>query len=164
VKMKWLIVILIGCMFLTSCQLSPTKSGQTSTENSSIQMATGLYTLQPLPTPQPGQTTVIGKVIHTTDGSPFQNTVVRLAEVYGEGNNQAYVLDGAHSPGGITDQNGDFIIKDISAREYVMIVGNSTDSDNYVVIHEASGSAIVYNPLANQILNVGSISVELPNP
>lgn len=122
-------------------------------------------TAAPAPTiaytmPAAGKTTIVGHVVSFQTRQGLPQTVVRLAEVFREGEEAAYVLDGAFSPGDITDEHGNFIFENVDAREYVIVVGDIYDK--YVVIPDTSGKAKVWVPKADEVLNIGDLFVELP--
>ena len=128
---------------------------------SGIESPTAILT--PTPTyaaPSADKTTVIGRVVNTS-GQPYQNLTVRLAEVYYATDNPeqgAYVLDAAFSPGGVTDQNGYFIIPEISPMDYVLVLG-SPDSA-YKIIENEEGKAKVWHTEAGKILDIGEIGLD----
>ncbi len=160
-----LIIIFIGLLLvflMVGCQSNMTKTNEPVGSYPATNQDPSLSNTLTIPTPSSGKATIFGTVTHQNSGKPFTNTTIRLAEVYGQGENQSFVLDGAHSPGGMTDANGKFVIADIPAREYVMIVGDLADSNNYVIIHDETGKAIIYNVEAEKITDVGTISIELP--
>ncbi len=105
---------------------------------------------------------MIGQVVSADTGEPLGNTVVRLAEVYYEGEDGAYVLDTAFSPGDITNNDGYFIFSSVDARDYVIVIGDVEDYGEYEIIAEPSGEAKVWEAESNQILNVGKLEVNLP--
>lgn len=113
----------------------------------------------PLAKPQAGKATMIGQVVSIVDGTPLAETVVRLAEVYREGGKGAFVLNGAYSPGAITDQHGRFVIENIEAREYVIVVGDVYD--RYQIMAEPSGEGRVFKAVEDQIMDVGELQVDL---
>jgi len=110
-------------------------------------------------TPDTGKATVIGKVVSLRDGLPMANTVVRLAEVYRQGDEGAFVLDGAYSPGDITDEQGSFTIENVDAKEYVIVVGDVYDK--YQIIAEPNDEAKVFLAVEDEILDVGELQVDL---
>lgn len=112
-----------------------------------------------LPEPEPGKASIIGKVTSIDDGKPIGDVTVRLAEVYRQGDQGAYVLDGAQSPGDITDELGKFFIQDVEAKEYVIVVGDVYGS--YDIISESSGEAKVFNAISDEILDVGELEVDI---
>lgn len=114
------------------------------------------------PSPQAGKTTIIGKVTSKTDGKPVSNVAVRLADVYHQGEEGAYVLDGAFSPGDITDEQGDFAIQNVDAKEYVIVVGDVYAK--YEVIPDSSGRARVWKTESGNVLDVGDLQVNLKVP
>src|SRR5262249_38082808 len=72
--------------------------------------------------PEAGKATVIGRVLSKQTGAPITATSVRLAEVTRQGSEAIYVLDGAHSPGALTGGDGRFVMANIVAREYVLVI------------------------------------------
>jgi hypothetical protein len=109
--------------------------------------------------PSDGLSTVRGQVISEKEKIPIENIVVRLAEVYREGEEAVFILDGAFSPGDITDDSGNFIIADIEAGEYVIVVGDVTD--RYVIISESPNKAKVWEARPNEILEIGELLVNI---
>ena len=98
------------------------------------------------------------------------NTIVRLADVArgAEGRGGAFILDVARSPGTFTDQNGYFNIQNVKAGEYVIVVGDVEITGIYEVIPQPDGKARVWNLPADEVTDVGvltvSILVPTPNP
>lgn len=109
--------------------------------------------------PQAGKATLIGKVVSIQDGSPMANTVVRLAEVYRQGDEGAFVLDGAYSPGDITDNQGKFAIQNVDPKEYVIVVGDVYDK--YQIIADPNDDAKIFLAFENEILDIGELKVDL---
>ena len=109
--------------------------------------------------PENGKATVVGKVISLIDGTPMPDTVVRLAEVYREGDEGAFVLDGAYSPGAITDEQGKFAIENVDVKEYVIVVGDVYDK--YQIIADPDDNAKIYQAIKDEILDVGELEVDL---
>ena len=118
-----------------------------------------LTAVTPPAPPQAGKATVVGRVMSEKTGEPMADTLVRLAEVVRSGDEGAYVLDQAFSPGARTDKDGYFIFENIPAMEYVLIVGDVQRS--YKVIENEDKKPRVYNALADQILDVGVLTVTL---
>jgi hypothetical protein len=117
-----------------------------------------------VPAPDAGKTTVIGQIISTRNNQPITGTAVRLAQVYrqpGSEKEGAFVLDEARSPGGRTDEAGRFVIPNIAAEEYVLMI--STDMGQHVIVTEgANDKAKVWQTEAGQILNLGAVRVDFP--
>jgi hypothetical protein len=165
-----LLVILITILVVTACQpSSPQKTSNSTLPLTPVKGTTAGnlskdFTPQPdlkAPTPLSGKATVTGIVVDNKTGKPFKNCFVRLGEVFGQGENQGYALDSAQSPATTTDTKGAFIFKDVPAKAYVFILIDPTNYDHYVVAHEISKRAYVYNADANKILDIGVISVDL---
>lgn len=110
--------------------------------------------------PLAGKATVHGLVISAETGKPLNNTPVRLAEVYRQGNSDpVYVLNTASSPGGMTNNDGDYVIANIDAREYVMFIGDPAYS--YAIIKDSSGKEKIWKMNENQVMNMGAFTVTL---
>jgi len=112
-----------------------------------------------IPTPEPGLAIVTGQIIDKNYDEPLNNTVVRLAEVFREGDEGAYVLNEAFSPGARTDINGIFVFANVDAREYVIVVGNVTDV--YTIIKNDDGTPRIWNAVADEIMDVGILEVKI---
>jgi hypothetical protein len=82
-----------------------------------------------------------------------------LAEVYRQDGEGAFVLDGARSPGAITDPQGHFLIPEIEPVEYVVIIGDVFGE--YVILDQPNGEAQVWTAEADQILDLGVLEVAL---
>ena len=152
-------ILLVFLAFLTAC--SPKSS---PTVNPNV-----LVTPTPPPAPDSGMASIVGQVMHQ-EGYPMVNTIVRLADVArgAEGRGGAFILDVARSPGTFTDQNGYFNIQNVKAGEYVIVVGDVEITGIYEVIPQPDGKARVWNLPADEVTDVGiltvSISVPTPNP
>jgi hypothetical protein len=109
--------------------------------------------------PDAGKASVVGRVLSKQTGAPIAGTSVRLAEVTRQGGEAIYVLDGANSPGATTANDGSFVMANIVAREYVMVVGDPFGS--YAVVTDETTRARVWNAAADQILDIGEQRVEL---
>lgn len=138
----WIIFILVsGCS-----QASPTTKSE-------------IVEATPISSPQEGMATVTGKVVDKNRNEPLNYTVVRLAEVFREGDKGAYVLNEAFSPGARTDINGVFVFENVDAKEYVLVIGDVTSV--YEIIKNDDGSARTWNAEAGEITDVGVLEVEL---
>ncbi len=154
---------LVFCMFILFVLLVSSCSRNTSsTINPEV-----LSSVTPPSPPESGKATVRGHVVRQ-DGSPFADIIVRLAEVERgeEGKGGAYILDLARSPGTVTDGNGYFIIENVNAGEYVIVIGDIEVTGIYEIIQESNGKAKVWNFPADQITDVGelAVSITLPTP
>jgi len=112
-----------------------------------------------IPRPEPGKATVTGNLFSTTSDKPLPNTAVWLAEVVRQGEQGAYVLDAASSPGVYANENGIFVIPNVVPGEYVIVVGDP--ESRHEIISESSGDAKVWNIPADQIYDVGELKVTL---
>lgn len=112
--------------------------------------------------PEPGKATVMGRVRAVQADVPLIKIFVHLAEVTRQDGEAVYVLDAASSPRTETASDGSFVIQNIVAREYVVVVGDPFGS--YVVIPDETDRAKVWNAAPDQILDVGLLRVDLPLP
>lgn len=153
---KRFLLTLLLLILLTAC-------GQGTSTKSSPEV---LPTVTPPPPPEAGKATLIGLVTNKLTGQPLGNTIVRLAEVArgAEGRGGAFILDVGRSPGTITDQTGHFIIANIEAGEYVIVVGDVEITGVYEIIAQADGRARVWMLPADQITDVGELRVSISPP
>lgn len=110
-------------------------------------------------TPEQGKATITGRLLSAKTRTPLAQTAVRLAEVYRQGEEGAYVLDGSSSPGAYTNAQGEFVIPNIDPKEYVIVAGDPYASND--VVKEAAGKPKPYSVAVNQVLNVGTVEVDL---
>jgi hypothetical protein len=101
---------------------------------------------------------VTGKIISTISNKPIK-TMVWLAEVHQQGDQGAYVLNAASSPGIYTDEKGIFVLANIDPREYVIVVGDPEGQNE--AITDSSGKPKVWNITANLIYDTGELKVGL---
>ncbi|HWQ15656.1 MAG TPA: hypothetical protein VNL77_22840 [Roseiflexaceae bacterium] len=119
----------------------------------------------PLPTTAPDRTTVTGRIISTRTNQPLPDTVVRLAEVTRapeDPSDGVYLLDEARSPGGRTDASGQFVIANIPAKEYVLIISSDDGRNAIVTQNSGSGEARVWSTEAGKVVNFGEVRVDWP--
>lgn len=114
----------------------------------------------PLPTAEPGNTTITGRIISSSTGKPVGDTVLRLAEVYHVGDESAYVLDGARSPATVTDTEGRFVFANVPAREYVLFL--SADEQVNAAVTEAPDKAKIWDARDGSFLDIGEVRVQWP--
>lgn len=153
--MKFSRYLLIGLLFLTAaCQntVTPTPA---------------LNVPPTVPTPQPGQVTVTGRLFEMGSTKPLANTAVRLAKVYVEIEPPIWI-DDPLAPGAVTDASGYFVITNIIPDPTRPL----TDVQAFAVGLQESSYGIVENPqkpddalmitlTANSLINVGDVYVNL---
>ncbi len=117
---------------------------------------------RPVPTAEAGMAVVTGHAVDAATGEPLVNVPVRLAQVYYNAENVGgFILDGANSPGTLSDVNGRFIFAAVDAAEYVIVVGN-VEMGNYDIIESGiADEAQVWQMPAGEITDVGILRVEL---
>jgi hypothetical protein len=138
----WIYLTLLCILLLAACTINPTPEIEV-----------------PIATPEPETTTVTGRVLSSTTNDPLSGVIVRLAEVVRDDDEGAFILDVAFSPGAITDEQGVFVISNIPAQEYVIVVGDVYDQ--YEIILEPSGIAKTWVTQEGVIENLGDLSVKL---
>lgn len=157
----WILIALL--LSLVACRVqNPPLSGITAPSPLSTPGLSPLATPSPpsaTATTAPGKAMVIGRVISEKTGQPLTHTTVRLAEVVRQGNEGAFVLDTAFSPGDITDDQGYFRFENVDAKEYVIVIGDVYNA--YQIISEPSGKARVWKAEPDQVLDVGELRVAL---
>lgn len=114
--------------------------------------------ITPLPTPNPTEGIVSGTLVDM-DGKPIQNIPVRMAQVYRQGEEGAFVLDTAHSPSSITSSKGDFILTNIPPAEYFLVIGTPEDN-NYIVYQDKDGKPVSYIIKAGELVEIQKIKVD----
>jgi hypothetical protein len=109
--------------------------------------------------PEADKTTLTGQLLFEA-GGPMVNTVVRLGEVYREGEKGAYIMDQGRSPVAATDANGYFVFENVPPNEYVVIIQQTEGV--YTVVNDKEGKPKVWKAEAGKVLDVGSLRVKLP--
>ncbi len=115
--------------------------------------------------PETGKASITGQVMHT-QGYPLVNMIVRLANVAhsSSGKGGAFILDLARSPSTSTDPKGFFNIQNVDPGEYVIVVGDVEITGIYEIISENNGSAKVWTFPADQVTNIGTLTVGIVMP
>jgi len=112
--------------------------------------------------PSQGKATTVGQVIDKETGKPIVGIIVRLAEVYREGEGGVFMLDFANSPGTRTDEKGFFTFIDIQPGEYVMAIGEGDNFNDYDIIEDSkTGKAKVWEAVIDQISDWGVSQAEI---
>ena len=162
----FLLILTIGIVVLSGCQLV-TKKTPTQEPTAEKPLTISPTTVNHMPiviSPAKDKTVVCGRIV-TTDGSPFGDLNIRLAEVYyGEpGSEGAFVLNTSSSPSAVTDKDGFFCTAEIAVTDYVLIIGHP--EENYEIFAGEDSKAKVWSPIAGEVLDLGEIITTLvPNP
>lgn len=124
----------------------------------------------PVPDPEAGASTVVGRLINIESRQPLASTVVRLAEIVcpddfvedptiAEMRDECvFSLDSAFSPSASTDDNGDFIFESVVSDDYVLFIGDHM-MDHAVVMVEGEGLAI-YQVKPDEVLYLDDVAVD----
>lgn len=157
----WIPAVVIGLLIvMTSCRdnTGPTPGASVLPTTSPIQSPVLIVPVVP-DAPKTGMATIMGIVVDRETGVLLANVPVRLAEVYRQDGEGVYVLDGAFSPGGLTDTGGRFVIESFAAGEYVIVVGDVESV--YEIITEQSGAARVWDFPPDRVTDVEILRVAL---
>jgi hypothetical protein len=119
-----------------------------------------------LPTPNVGKSSVAGRLIDLATGEPIRNQNLSLPAVLcapgvaEEDKRQEcfYMIDEAFDPSALTDDDGNFIFRDIPAGEYVMLIG-SLMTENVILLDEL-GRPIIWEATPDMVVELGDIVVE----
>ena len=111
--------------------------------------------------PQADRATVIGRLLDAQTGDPLVDKIGRLADVIREDEGGYFILDLYRSPGAWVDANGYIIFENIPAQEYVLSIGYGEDYADYVAVKNSDGTAKVWNATPGQILDMGTIRINL---
>lgn len=118
---------------------------------------TTLNTMPAGTTPGTGQ--LRGQLL-TTNGQTLGNRTVRLAMVYGEGAQLAYVADESGGLGGVTDARGAFAIADIPPGRYVLLVVLREGIS--IALLQPNGSEKIITIRADAQEDLGTVKIRLP--
>jgi hypothetical protein len=142
-----LAIIVLLSLVITACNKVAEQSGG------------ALAQITPPASPLPGKATVVGQVIELKSGDPLGDVVVRLAEVVRKGEGEGvFLLNHYSSPGARTDEKGYFVFPDITPGEYVVVVGEGENINDYDIIEDGNtGKAKVWNATADEISDWGVI-------
>lgn len=133
-------ILLISCLWLVACSSTP---------------ATTLE----VPSAQPGLALMRGRMLDA-QGNALANWSVRLAPIYGSGDQQAYVLDEAGGIGGVTNENGEFAVTNIPPGRYVILL--IVEEGLSVAILEPNGIEKVVELAADKLTDIGTARITLP--
>jgi hypothetical protein len=142
-----LAIIVLLVLFTTACNKVADQSKEV------------LAQITPLASPQPGKATVVGQVVELKSGDPLGDVVIRLAEVVRKGEGEGlFLLNQYSSPGARTDEKGYFVFPNITPGEYVVVVGEGENMNDYDIIEDGNtGKAKVWNATLDKISDWGVI-------
>lgn len=142
-----LIIVALGNLVLGACQTSASQHFESVARDAKA---------------VEGKSALVGQVFSIYTKMPLPNTIVRLAKVFWNEDHSdgTYILEGATSPGYITDEFGVFLFEDLEPADYVVVIGDIVGY--HVIIKEPDGKAKVYTLKPGEVLNLGVIDVELP--
>lgn len=107
----------------------------------------------------PGVTTVSGMII-SQDDKPIAGTPVHFAQVYREDGSAAFLYDASNSPSVISGENGDFNITELTAGEYVIVVGDPMST--YSIVSDEDGTPRVFVVQGSEPLVLQEVTVKYP--
>jgi len=144
-KIRFLCLSLLLIILITGCNKAATLP--------TVSKAT------PIPTPKKGTATVTGTMIDKAGKKPLNDQLVRLAKVYGEGKDAIYVYNESSDPGAYTSDTGFFVITEVAPGPYAVIIIDN--NGNYSPIIENSDKIITVDVVADQVISLGDITVDL---
>lgn len=105
-------------------------------------------------------TGIVG-VLQDEQKKPISGQVVRAAIVVWNEDKTAgsFILDGAHSPSTISEDNGVFKLMNIVSQEYVIIVGDIERDPLVIPEIEGSNKAKIFVPMIGEVLDVGILII-----
>jgi hypothetical protein len=133
-------ILLVSCIWLIACSSTPAMTIE-------------------VPPAQPGLALVRGRM-QDVQGNALANWSVRLAPIYGSGDQQAYVLDEAGGIGGVTNENGEFAITNIPPGRYVMLL--IVEEGLSIAILEPDGKEKVIELAADKLTDIGTARITIP--
>ncbi len=112
------------------------------------------------PTPGAAESAVKGAVMHADGTTPFDRIEVFFAAVTRQNGEGIYVVNTASSPWTVTSTDGAFKSFPMPPGEYVIVVGDPVGKN--AVITDKSGKPKVWQTVAGQVLDVGTLKVTIP--
>lgn len=111
-----------------------------------------------IPMPEFGKATIHGRLISKLSGQPMGNTIVRIGEVFRQGNEGIFLMDEGRSPGARTNADGYFIFNNVEPLEFVIVVEKTEGL--YKVIDDGTDKPMIWKVEANQVLDVGVVKID----
>lgn len=111
-----------------------------------------------VPTPPADASVLTGRALQG-DGTPFVETPMRLAQIYRQGDQGAFVIDTASSPAAMTDNEGFFTFVNVPPAEYLIVIGWLEASD-YIIFQNKSGEPYTYQLESGKVRDLGEIKIE----
>lgn len=163
-KMRWLVAGVLIMLILAGLAACTNESGRNDDGADGIDDTTAAPQTTPIDiTPEADEAVIVGRVYSTAGGgrTPLSDTQVWFATVFynDEQTEGAYFIDGSASPSTTTGPDGTFVIRNLEAREYVIVVGDLYGQN--VTILNPDGSATIWTPVAGQVLDVETLEVDL---
>lgn len=121
--------------------------------------STSAATTIDVPPAKPGFALIRGR-LQDAQGVDLTNWSVRLAPIYGSGNQQAYVLDEAGGIGGVTNEAGQFAITNVPPGRYVLLL--IIEEGLSVAILDADGIEKVFELTADKLTDIGTARISIP--
>ncbi len=145
-RLRMYLLLLFVLLAITSCSTAPEPQIPDAKQ-------------PPIPTSEPGSSTVVGQIIGTTTKAPIKLTPVYLAAISWDQDHKeaAFILNISNSPAAQTDENGFFVMPKVQPAEYAIVVGDFYGRNE--VLRESNGNAHIFVPKAGQVLDVGKIEM-----
>ena len=141
---KLILSFLISIILLTGCRVAGAEPTETEKSYVSKAVVAG--------------TELTGKLL-SSKGKPVGGAAIFLAEVYRQDGKAAFVLDSGNSPSAKTDKKGNFVISDLVAGEYILVIGNPMSK--YQIYGQEGSEPEVFVVEAGAKLDIGKIKTVL---
>ena len=137
----WMFFILF---LLTSCSVTGSKSKE----------------IQPVPETKSvvDGTQATGRLLNTKKKA-VQGASIYLAQVYRQDGKAAFLLDSGNSPSAKTDKKGNFSINDVTAGEYVLVIGNPMSK--YQILSNDKNEPVVFTIEGGKANDLGIIQTTI---
>lgn len=113
--------------------------------------------------PEDGKAMVTGRAMNSTTNQPYATTRIQLAEVYADDKGgKGFVLSEGQSPSTTTDSQGNFVLANIPAHEYVVVVGDVYGA--YKIILDDQQITRIIDAKVDQTLELGEIKTDILAP
>jgi hypothetical protein len=108
-----------------------------------------------LPIPSGGNATITGVLVDARTGTPMANTTVRFAVTRQE----TFVVDTTNSPSTVSDGLGRFVLPNLKADTYIMVIGDPYSEYTFAPDLEKPTAIRIFDFKADKINNVDVLIV-----
>lgn len=118
-------------------------------------------------TPESDKVSVVGQAIDEVTGEPLADIAVRLTDVvWDDAHENAYtVFNDAQNPGVMTDEQGFFVLENVSDKEYIMFFSRFGGIDEDVVFvldPDKVDTGQIFDFEAGEVTDLGTLEIREP--